>query len=320
MVTEKQRKAAAAKAVGKNLPVPLYHQIFLLLRDEIISGQRPHGSLVPTEQELSRIYGVSRITTRRALDELAQDRLVERKRRVGTRVIYQPASPPFEASLEQGLESLLTLGRTTKAKLMEYADEVGEPSVLAMLHLEPHEHVVRVVRVRWLDNQPLGCIVSYMPAKLGLKFSRADLETYPMLKLIERTKLKIVTAMQTISATSADAALASMLNVEIRSPILRVGRVLSSESGQPLLYTMAQYRPDRYQIRLDLHSFGDNRQSGEDGVKAPSQSLISPKPAMGTPAAKPAKTAKPASISGVATGALADAVKAKPAPQRISQD
>lgn len=262
MATGKRSKAeadAAAKAVGKNLPIPLYHQIFLLLRDEIISGQRPAGSLVPTEQELSRIYGVSRITTRRALDELAEDRLVERKRRVGTRVIYEPASPPIEASIEQALESLLTLGRTTKAKLMEYSDEIGEPSVLAMLHLEPHEHVIRVVRVRWLDNQPLGCIVSYMPAKLGLAFSRADLEAHPMLKLIERTKRKIGTATQTISATSADAALASMLDVEIRSPILRIGRVLFSEGGEPLLYTMAQYRSDRYQIRLDLHSFGDQR-------------------------------------------------------------
>jgi GntR family transcriptional regulator len=297
MVAARQQKAAAAaaaKAVGKNLPVPLYHQIFLLLRDEIISGQRPLGSLVPTEQELSRIYGVSRITTRRALDELAQNRLVERKRRVGTRVIYEPASPPIEASIEQALESLLTLGRTTKVKLMEYADEVGEPSVLAMLHLGPNEHVVRVVRVRWLDNQPLGCVVSYMPSKLGLTFSRADLEAHPMLKLIERTKLKIGTATQTISATSADAALASMLDVEIRFPILRIGRVLCSDAGEPLLYTMAQYRSDRYQIRLDLHSFGDN--AGADGAKMMSPVLAEarPEPQPAKAVVKPKKAAKTA--------------------------
>src|SRR5580658_6024146 len=114
---------AQPNGVAKSLPVPLYHQIYLLLRDEITSGQRPYGTLVPTEQELSRIYGVSRITTRRALDELAQNLLVARKRRVGTRVIFKPPSPPIEASLEQSLESLLTFGRTTKAKLVELGEE-----------------------------------------------------------------------------------------------------------------------------------------------------------------------------------------------------
>jgi GntR family transcriptional regulator len=317
MVAAKQKKAAAeatAKAVAKNLAVPLYHQIFLLLRDEIISGQRPHGSLVPTEQDLSKTYGVSRITTRRALDELAQNRLVERKRRVGTRVIYEPASPPIEASIEQALESLLTLGRTTKVKLIEYSNEVGEASVLNMLHLEPNEHVIRAVRVRWLENKPLGCVVSYMPAKLGLDFSRAELEAHPMIKLLERTNLKIGTATQTISATSADAALASMLDVEIRAPILRIGRVLFSAGGEPLLYTMAQYRADRYQIRLDLHSFGDNKDA------AGSMQMATSAPAAPKAAARRAKAAPgPVKTESQATTEtpkpdLAEMERAKEAP------
>src|SRR5215204_460928 len=127
--------AGGPTAVAKNLPVPLYHQIFLLLRDEIISGQRPFGTLVPTEQELSRIYGVSRITTRRALDELAQNHLVARKRRVGTRVIFQPPSPPIEASIEHAVESLLTLGRSTKVKLIEMSEEEAEPPITDALKL-----------------------------------------------------------------------------------------------------------------------------------------------------------------------------------------
>ena len=247
--------SSTARAVEKSLPVPLYHQIFLLLRDEIISGQRPFGSLVPTEQELSRIYGVSRITTRRALDELAQHHLVARKRRVGTRVIFQPPSPPIEASIEHAVESLLTLGRTTKAKLVELAEEEAEAPITTALNLKDHEKVIRAVRVRWLDEQPLGCIVSYVPSKLGKKFNRAELESTPMLSLLENAGLKIGTATQTISATSADAHLASLLDVEIRAPILRIGRTVYNPAGDAILFTLAQYRSDRYQIKLDLHSF-----------------------------------------------------------------
>jgi GntR family transcriptional regulator len=252
-----------SNGVAKSLPVPLYHQIYLLLRDEIVSGLRPHGTLVPTEQELSRIFGVSRITTRRALDELAQNRLVARKRRVGTRVIFQPPSPPIEASIEQSLESLLTFGRATKVKLVELAEEEATAPITNSLNLKARDRVIRAVRVRLLDNQPLGCVVSYVPARLGVTFTRAELESTPILGLLERAGQKIGTAAQTISATSADAALASMLDVEIRAPILRIGRTVFNPAGEPILFTLAQYRSDRYQIRLDLHSFGQGADPGK---------------------------------------------------------
>lgn len=255
--TKDEARTVGATAVAKNLPVPLYHQIFLLLRDEIISGQRPFGTLVPTEQELSRTYGVSRITTRRALDELAQNHLVARKRRVGTRVIFQPPSPPIEASIEHAVESLLALGRSTKVKLVEMAEEKAEAPITDALRLKPDELVIRALRVRWLDDQPLGCVVSYVPSRLGKKFTRAELESTPMLSLIEKAGLKIGTAAQTISATSADAQLASLLDVEIRAPILRITRTVYNPAGEAILFTLAQYRSDRYQVTLDLHSFAN---------------------------------------------------------------
>lgn len=263
MPTKRARNAGqdSSPAALRNLPVPLYHQIFLLLRDEIISGQRPLGALVPTEQELSRIYGVSRITTRRALDELAQGRLVERKRGVGTRVIFQPPSPPIEASIEHALESLLTLGRNTKVELVELGEEEAEPPVTYSLALEPREKVIRAVRIRWLEGEPLGCVVSYVPSRLGASFDRGELESTPMLKLLELAGMKIGAASQTVSATTADASLANMLDVEIRAPILRITRTVYDVSGAAILFTLAQYRSDRYQIRLDLHSFGDGRRS-----------------------------------------------------------
>jgi GntR family transcriptional regulator len=65
-------------SVDRRTAVPLYHQIFVQLRDEIVSGSRALGSLVPTEQELSENFGVSRITARRALDELALQHFVAR--------------------------------------------------------------------------------------------------------------------------------------------------------------------------------------------------------------------------------------------------
>lgn len=239
--------------MDKTLAVPLYHQIYLILHDEIISGQRGHGSLVPTEQELSRIYDVSRITARRALDELAKHKLVARRRRIGTQVIFELPSKPIEGSMDQALETLLLLGRNTKVKLLKIAEEEASPPVQEALHLDPGERVVRAVRVRWLDQQPLGYVVSYVPVRLGIRLTAAGLKSKPMLALLSDAGFKIGGAHQTISAMLADATLAKELGIEMRAPILRISRTVLDNHGNAILMTLAHYRSDRYQIRLDLH-------------------------------------------------------------------
>lgn len=254
--------ATALQAVNKDLATPLYHQIFLILRDEIISGQRGYGSLVPTEQEVSRIYGVSRITARRTLDELAKHKLVARRRRVGTQVIFESPSKPIEGSIDQALETLLFLGRNTKVKLLKVAEEEAPPPVQEALHLAAGERVVRAVRVRWLDQEPLGYVVSYVPVRLGIRFTAAGLKSNPMLTLMADAGFKIGGAHQTISAISADAILAKELAIELRAPLLRISRTVMDTHGNAILLTLAHYRSDRYQIRLDLNP--DQRRKGAD--------------------------------------------------------
>jgi GntR family transcriptional regulator len=246
--------APSGQGVDRHLAVPLYHQIYLILRDEIISGQRGHGSMVPTEQELSRIYDVSRITARRALDELAKHKLVARRRRVGTQVIFESPSAPIEGSIDQALETLLMLGRNTKVKLLEIAEEVAQPAILEALGLEPGERVIRAVRVRWLNKQPLGYVVSYVPARLGIKLTPAGLKSRPILALLADAGLKIAGAHQTISAIAADATLSRELDVEMRAPTLRISRTVLNTAGEAIMLTLAHYRSDRYQIRIDLNS------------------------------------------------------------------
>ena len=87
-----RRVEDATTGVDRFQPVPLYHQIFLQLRGEIATGERAVGSRLPTEQELSASFGVSRITARRALDVLAQAGLVARRQRVGSIVTFLPAA------------------------------------------------------------------------------------------------------------------------------------------------------------------------------------------------------------------------------------
>jgi GntR family transcriptional regulator len=241
-------------AIDRMQAVPLYHQIFLQLREEITSGERAFGSRLPTEQELSRQFGVSRITARRALDELAGNHLVERKRRVGTHVTFRSPAKPLQGNIEQALESLLNFGRTTQVKLLDVGKVPARPPIDEALEVPADTLVLRVVRVRWLDGQPLGHFISYLPAEVGARMTRAKLKSTPMLTLIEEAGVRIGSANQTISATLADATLSASLHVDIGSPILRVSRTVLDVDGRPVQHILAQFRPDRYQIRLDLGS------------------------------------------------------------------
>lgn len=234
--------------------VPLYHQIFLQLREEITSGERAYGSRMPTEQELSAQFGVSRITARRALDELAENQLVERRRRVGTHVIFRSPAKPLQGNIEQALDSLLNFGRATQVKLLEVGKVPARPPIDEALGVSIGTPVLRVVRVRWLDGQPLGHFVSFIPSDIGKRMTKAKLRTTPMLTLIEEAGVQIGSAYQTISATLADGTLSASLNVDIGSPVLRVSRTVLDVNNRPVQHILAQFRPDRYQIRLDLSS------------------------------------------------------------------
>lgn len=239
-------------AVDRLQAVPLYHQIFLRLREEITSGERAHGSRMPTEEELAASFGVSRITARRALAELAETHLVARKRRVGTHVIFRQPAKPTEGSIDQAIDALLTVGRSAQVKLTDLGEVVASAPISEALQIPKDTSVQRAVRIRWLDGEPVGRLTSYVPLDLAPNITRTALRNTTILSLLEQSGVKIGSALQTISATLADASIASTLQVDIGSPILRVTRLVTDSDGRPVQYIVAQYRPDRYQIRLDF--------------------------------------------------------------------
>ncbi|MCH8686777.1 GntR family transcriptional regulator [Pedomonas mirosovicensis] len=232
----------------------MYHQIFLMLRDEILSGQRPFGSLVPTEQEVGAQFSVSRITARRALDELAQAGLVERRRRTGTRVIHRSTGRTIEADLNQAVEVLITPGQNTSLQILEEVVETADPAIAARLRLESGAEVVRVVGVREFEGAPLGEITSWLPVRYRSALNHRGIIEKSIMTLLREAGVKISGAHQSIEARVADPHLAERLAIEARAPVLRIERLVEDDAGQPVQLTVAHYRADRYRISHDLHS------------------------------------------------------------------
>lgn len=233
--------------------MPLYHRIFLELRDQILRGARADGSPLPTEHELAAAHGVSRITARRALSELAEAGLVVRRRRHGTHVSLARPTAPIEANLEQALETLIAFGRDTQVRVLLIATVAATDDVAAALEIGPGCPVVEAVRMRDREEQPLGRVTSHAVPALAALFTRDNLLNRPLLALLQAHGHRIGSGTEVVGARAADEAIAVELGIEWRAPLLTIERIVRDPDGRPLLRTLAEYRADRYRIGLTLN-------------------------------------------------------------------
>jgi GntR family transcriptional regulator len=247
---------SSAALLSDRSPMPLYHRLYVILRDRIASGTYAEGSVLPSEFELTAAFRVSRITAKRALDELATEGLVERVRGRGTTVTDRAASllgaRPITASIDGLLENLNAIGRETSVEVIEFGYVPAPDFVRARLELEPNARAQRAVRVRSLDGDPLSQSTTYVPERIGRAYGAKDLATTPIIDLIERAGVVVGAAEQSISATLADSLVASRLKVGVGAPLLLMKRCVKDTSGKPAQYIEILYRPDRFEYRMSL--------------------------------------------------------------------
>jgi GntR family transcriptional regulator len=236
--------------------MPLYHRLYVILRDRIASGRYAEGTVLPSEFELTEVFGVSRITAKRALDELATEGLVERVRGRGTTVTGSAASllgaRPITASIDGLRENLTAIGRETSVEVIEFGYVPAPDFVRSYLELEPNALAQRAVRIRSLDGEPLSQSTTYVPEEIGRAYAAKDLASTPIIDLIERAGVVVGAAEQSISATLADSLIATRLKVGVGAPLLLMKRCVKDTSGKPAQYIEILYRPDRFEYRMSL--------------------------------------------------------------------
>lgn len=227
-------------------------QVYMVLRDRILSGAVGFGAKLPTENELAEFHGVSRVTVRRALGELARERLIERRRSAGTRVIYRPSPAPMTADISGVLANLADMGRRTAVKLLSFDYVPAEGSVAEALGVGKDQLLQRAVRVRAVDGVPFSYLTTHVPESVSVTFSKQELASRPLLELLERAGVKAEQARQRISAGLATPDVAEALGVRTGSPLIELVRVVYDQAGRGVEHLHALYRPDRYAFEIDL--------------------------------------------------------------------
>lgn len=232
-------------------PVSLYFQLHQHLVDRIRAGEFGPATPLPTEMELCEQYGVSRITVRRALDALAAEHLVSRRRGVRTFVVEAPVK---SIALTGSLDEALSYTGNLSLKLLSTDEVRPSPLVAQALGLGAGERVRRLEAVAFSEGEPFAHAEYFLPAAVSALFAPADLQAHvPVLRAIEK-KLgrRITRADQTVEPVIADRAVAGYLGMKPRAPLLKVVRTYFTEQGTPVKTDVVRYNPERYRYTVQL--------------------------------------------------------------------
>ncbi len=235
--------------------VPLYYQVEHVIRQRITSGEYAPGSQIPSENELSREMGVSRVTVREALRELVREDMLVRVQGKGTYVAQQASTAALPTVKFTGfLEELYDRVQKVSVKHVEISRVPVSDDLRKVLKLNPAEsEVVRIKRLRYVNDAPYAFTINSLPVEIGNQIHERDLYRVPLLWILqEELKIPITRARETVEAAAADPEVAQRLDIPVLSPVMHVKRVMYTEREQPLELVESYYRADRYQYSVNL--------------------------------------------------------------------
>lgn len=253
--------------------MPLYHQIYLALKQQILSGELTNGERLPSEADLAKSHKVSRITAKRAMNELANENLVSRSRGKGTTVSFTAPRAEISADFGSLKKNLIAIGTSTKVEVLSFTYLNAPPPIAEALHLEPGMLVQKTERRRTRQGKPFSYTLSYLPEEIGKTFGQNDLTTTTILDLIEKTGHLMHEARQSITAILANPKIAAALEVQQGTPLLKISRLVFDQKKYPIQYIEVVHRPDMHQLtmnlqRTDLHG-SDTQQWRSEAADLP---------------------------------------------------
>lgn len=256
-----QQRSDKAGRVSAAAGVPLHRQLFLVLHDEIDRGVIAPGEALPTEQTLCEQFGVSRITVRRALADLAELGYIERRQGVGSFVRqHDTTDAPAGSSY---LQELRQAQFETEVEVVELGTRVP-PRVVAETLGRAGEllHIVRVRRQR-RTGEPLLVTDAWLPSELAPVLTKAALRRAPLYELLSDNAVTVNRVRHEITAEIAGPRNAHLLDMPIGAAVLRVNRLVYA-ADVPHHYLSALLSPSR--SRVLLSQTADEVETG-DGLR-----------------------------------------------------
>lgn len=240
----------ALQDLSRALGTPLHHQVATLLKDGIAAGRHAPGERLPGEEALAELYGVSRVTVRRALLSLQEEGLIERRQGQGTFVAAAAASSG--SAVAGYMARVARARRRSRPVPLECAWVDPPPPVREALALGRREQALRVVRLRVRGQLPLMHSTVHLPRFIGERFTERDFGTRALTELMQREGFAYGRMEMVAGALLADAAIAVRLQVPVGSALVDVRRVAYDAAGRAIEHQAIVAPPQRWQLRVGI--------------------------------------------------------------------
>lgn len=235
-------------SVNRHHPSPLYYQIQQTLLNGINSGRIPAGALLPSEQEIARQTGVSRMTARQTLKALCQMGLTYSLRGKGTFVSGIKLVKDFR-QVQSFTEEMKARGLRPQSRILSFKLTAAPEKVLEALRLKTREKVFALHRLRLANDSPMGIECTYLPESLcpGLRgHFEPSASLYDV--LASQYGMRMTIADEVVEAGPARAKDARLLGIRARSAVFLFTRISYLQDGRAAEYVESTYRADRYKI------------------------------------------------------------------------
>lgn len=238
--------------LDRNNPKPLYQQFRDVVDEKINSGEWKPNDKIPSENQLSSQYGLSRMTVRSVLMELVKEDKLYRVQGKGTFVAEKKieAQSLYYVGVREQLEQM---GYEVSTKTIDCQLVPCNRNVAKHLNLEEGTPVFMIKRVRSIKDGPVSIHISYIPQKYSKDLTPGLLEQEQLCVLMnQRYGLQRKRVSETLESIAADVEEADLLNVKKGHPLLLLKDDLYSEEDTPYEYTKVVFRGDKVKIRLNF--------------------------------------------------------------------
>ena len=241
-----------APRLSKDADLPLYAQLYGILRGQVLAGELAPGDLIPAESELVAAYGVSRITVRAALDQLVHDGLIDRQRGRGS-FVKAPAESEARACMVSFTDQMLRAGREPGTRIAGVARGHGTELGLAASPFATDDLLVRVDRVRLVDGVPAAVMRAFLPDRrvpgLGADtFAERGPEQSLLFVLERRYGLPLDQGEETMAPGTVAEPFASLLGIAPGSAVLVKTCVVRDVAGAAALYEQSYWTAPQTQL------------------------------------------------------------------------
>lgn len=236
------------------MKIPIYQKIENDIKEKINNKEIKEGDLIPSENQLTEIYNVSRMTVRQALNNLVSEGYLYKHKGKGTFVSQRKIEKNIHG-VRGFTEEMESLGKVVRSEVTKFELIIPKAEIAEKLFLNGEDKVFYIERTRYADDSPVLHELLYIPYTMFKDLTKEDMAKSFYNYIEDLSTYKISHCMQSIEALGSDRQISDVLEIAKNSPILRIVRNTFLSNGRPFEYVISTYRSDQY--RFVQYAFKD---------------------------------------------------------------